>query len=380
MQIAFRADASLAIGSGHVMRCATLAHALVKLGYQVCFYTRSQAGDLCAWLQEQGFTVKRLAPSNTIKVKKDPYATQHAAWLGMSQAEDAAHTLAACKQTPALWVVDHYALDAHWHQQVAQGQPLLVIDDLADRSYVASLLLDQNLGRQAGDYQKRTQAELLIGPDYVLLRDEFLQARQPQRIRRELKHLLVTMGGVDQPNATGAVLEALFDQHRVDAPITSLQTVLPQLERITLVLGQANPHQAVISQQIKTIQEQHPHLTLQVVQGVSYMAALFNEADLAIGAAGTTSWERCMLGLPSITVELAANQQLAAAALAATGASRSLALTEIKTHLLPLLQQLSVAPYELEQMSVEAYQLVDGQGTARVVAAIERLLRQNVDG
>src|SRR5690554_1022852 len=359
MLIAFRVDAGISMGSGHVMRCATLAHALVAKGHEVCFFCRPQAGDLCAWLIAQGFQVIELAAAiggTEANYHKDLHATQHGAWLGVTQAEDAAQTLAAVRVQPDLWIVDHYGLDAYWHKQVAVSTSLLVIDDLADRQYAADLLLDQNLGRSAKDYSGLTEAEVLAGLDYVLLRPEFTRARKQSYTRQRLEHIVITMGGVDQPNATGIALNAL------------LSTELATLRKITVILGQANPHKAEIAQLGRLSQE----VKIELVQGVDNMAERLCDADLAIGAAGTTSWERCAVGLPTVIVELAANQKLAAEALAVTGAAEPVALTELAEKLPALVKRIASTPDLLTYMSTQAYNLVDGGGTERVV---ERLLK-----
>lgn len=355
MQVAFRVDAGMAMGSGHVMRCATLAHALIRKGYQVCFYTRPQQGDLCDWLRQQKLSVVELEPADG---RQDKHATKYGAWLGTTQQSDAEQTLAAIKQQPDLWIVDHYGLDTHWHHLVASDRAIMVIDDLADRHYEACLLLDQNLGRLAGDYSGLTNAKLLAGLDYVLLREEFVVARERSMIRQHLKHIVITMGGVDQPNATGLALSAL------------LTADLPCLERITVILGQANPHREDIERRVK----QSNTIKVEIVQGVANMAERLCAADLAIGAAGTTSWERCTVGLPTVIIELAANQKLAANALAATGAAEPIVLAELTTKLAELVTNIATTPGRLSQMSQKAYELVDGKGTERVVANIERQL------
>ncbi|MCO4319926.1 UDP-2,4-diacetamido-2,4,6-trideoxy-beta-L-altropyranose hydrolase [Aliidiomarina quisquiliarum] len=358
MHIAFRVDAGMTMGSGHVMRCATLAHALVAKGYQVCFYTRPQAGDLCQWLIAQGFIVIKLEPANNAH---DQYATEHGAWLGTTQREDAKQTLAAIKQQPNFWIVDHYGLDSYWHSLVIKGTPALVIDDLADRNYSASLLLDQNLGRKKSDYNKLTSAEVLAGLDYVLLRPEFLSARKISNIRQSLEHIVITMGGVDQPNASGLSLTAL------------LAAEIPTLKSIMVILGQANPHREDIEQRARTSKP----INIQIVQGVGNMAERLRNADLAIGAAGTTSWERCAVGLPTIIIELAANQKLAAEALFATGAAELVRLNEIGDKLAQVACRIASTPGLLTNMSERAFELVDAEGTKRVVARIIDSLEQS---
>src|SRR5690606_35975420 len=189
---------------------------------------------------------------------------------------------------PDWLIVDHYALDARWESQQKDfcGR-LAVIDDLASRPHSCDLLLDQNLGRRMQDYSHLVadNCELLIGPDYALLRPEFISARKHSLERREkpvLRNLLISMGGVDKDNVTSHVLEALKP------------CLLPNDTRISVVMGANAPWAGLVQQQAAMM----PWCT-EVVFNVDNMAQRMAESDFAIGAAGSTSWERCCLGLPA---------------------------------------------------------------------------------
>lgn len=325
MRIAFRTDASLQIGTGHVMRCLTLADALRERGAQSTFICRPHAGHLLDLIQRRGHTAKALAPADdAFTAPADP---THAKWLGTDWASDAAQTQQALGEQVVDWlVVDHYALDRRWEQTMRpHTRRIMAIDDLADRPHDCDLLLDQNLGRQAKDYggllSRHTQT--LIGPPYALLRPEFAQWREHSLHRRaqpQLKNLLITMGGVDQTNATGQVLDALT------------HCELPADLRITVVMGPTAPWLSQIQAQATAM----PRPT-QVLAGVSNMAQLMAESDLCIGAAGSTSWERCCLGLPAIQLVLADNQKEAALALTEMSAALSINLSTYFTTDLKLL-------------------------------------------
>lgn len=309
MKIAFRTDASLQIGTGHVMRCLTLADALRARGGQSTFICRPHAGHLLDLIRQRGHIALALAPSDVGFTP--PSAPAHARWLGTDWASDAAQTRKALGDQAVDWlVVDHYALDRRWELAL---RPLagrtLVIDDLADRSHTCDVLLDQNLGRAAHDYCDLLppSTPTLIGPQFALLRAEFAQWRERSLHRRalgQINHLLITMGGVDQGNATGQVLEALK------------ACVLPAHLQITVVMGPHAPWLAPVQAQAAAM----PWST-RVLVGVNNMAQLMADSDLAIGAAGSTSWERCCLGLPCILLVLADNQREAAAALVALQAA-----------------------------------------------------------
>ena len=308
--IAFRADASIQMGTGHVMRCLTLADALRERGVQCLFICRPHRGHLLELIAHRGhraMALPTLAEGAAQEISADP---AHAVWLGTDWATDAQDTRHALGDNLSDWlVVDHYALDRRWEQAMRSVcQRLMVIDDLADRLYDCDLLLDQNLGRVEKDYQGLVPSHCvrLIGPTYALLRPEFEALRPYSLARRQtakFQHLLITMGGVDKDNATGRVLEALRG------------CPFPKGLQITIVMG---PHAPWLEQ--VRMQATQMSCPTQVLVGVSNMAQLMADSDLAIGAAGSTSWERCCLGLPSIILALADNQYAGANALQDAGA------------------------------------------------------------
>lgn len=357
-KIVFRTDASLLVGAGHVMRCLTLARALRHKGYDCLFICREHAGNLNELINREGFAVHGLP----LGCEQDNNLI-HASWLGASQAEDTR----ACQALIAAWqpdwlVVDHYALDHRWESAVTPaGCRLLVIDDLADRRHACDLLLDQNLGRDAEDYRALLPAhcELLIGPSHALLRPEFAAMREASLIRRQqagLQEVLIALGGVDQQNHTGAVLEALK------------RCELPAGTRLTVVMGATAPH----LQAVMATASQCPW-PVEVLSGISNMAERMAGADLAIGAGGGSSWERCCLGLPTLLIALAENQMPGSFALAATGAAKLIELAA------PLDTQLQVAfltisqPSSLRALAEAASRVTDGGGVDRVLQIMERL-------
>lgn len=358
MTIAFRVDASLDIGSGHVMRCLTLAAALKAKGLSCRFLCRELPGNLIEQIRAQGYPVHRLPFGEPANSGGNPELA-HAAWLSASQEQDAAQCANALGQQNTDWlVVDHYALDARWESTLAPGcRKLMVIDDLADRRHQADLLLDQTSGRDPADYTPwlPETCKRLCGGQYALLRPEFAALRDfslARRKKHQLGHLLISLGGVDKDNATGQVLQALR------------YSELPAQCRITVVMGTTAPWQG----EIRQLAEQMPWPTTLKV-GVSDMAQLMADSDLAIGAAGASAWERCCLGLPTLILVLADNQQTGARALTRAGAARLIGTTkDIASQLAPALDVLS--PELLATMSRAASNLTDGQGVARVLSAM----------
>jgi len=191
MRLVFRTDASLTIGSGHVMRCLTLAEALRTRGAQCFFVCREHPGNLLELIRKRGFEACALhlntscAAAATVDAERP---TAHAAWLGAHWRTDAAQTLAACGGSDVDWlIVDHYALDARWEAELRPAcRKLMVIDDLADRNHDCDLLLDQNLVAESdARYQQRVPpgCTLLLGPRYALLQPLYRELRPQARLR-----------------------------------------------------------------------------------------------------------------------------------------------------------------------------------------------------
>lgn len=374
MKVAFRTDASLQMGSGHVMRCLTLADALKAQGAQCHFISREHPGNLLEVIRQRGHDVTGLpaalhqSPTATPNASDATRELAHAAWLGCDWETDAQQTRAVLSTLQPNWlVVDHYALDQRWEVVLQPHyQKLMVIDDLADRAHDCDLLLDQNLGRQPQDYAGLVPVtcQVLTGPHYALLRPEFAALRDNSLKRRsnsqhkQIKHLLITMGGVDMPNATGQVLEALK------------ACPLPADCHITVVMGATAPW----LNQVRELAEQMPWPT-SVLVNINDMAQRMVDSDLAIGAAGSTSWERCCLGLPTLMLVLADNQKEAAKYLEQAGAANCLALDyQLQQQIQDRFQCLLTQREKLGQMSIQAREIADGRGVERIVAVMASYL------
>ncbi|OBY92288.1 UDP-2,4-diacetamido-2,4,6-trideoxy-beta-L-altropyranose hydrolase [Pseudomonas sp. AU11447] len=355
MKIVFRVDASLRIGTGHVMRCLTLADALKANGAQCHFISREHPGNLNALIQQREHTLGTL-PYSPTEYSEEENAPPHASWLETSWEEDAIQTAEQLVGARADWLIlDHYALDYRWEKLLAEKtRHIMVIDDLADRLHACDLLLDQNLGRSADDYARRVPAacRLLLGPQFALLRPEFAQLRDRSLQRRQkvqARSLLISMGGGDTPNATTRIMH-------------SLRGVLDSQWTLQVVMG-AN---ALRTAEVDAVARSMPCPT-SVLVNTPHMAKLMVEADIAIGAAGSTSWERCCLGLPSIMLVMADNQERIATQLQQVGAAALIqSIDSIETQL-PLALQSLCAPSQLHLMALAAADVTDGKGTERVI-------------
>lgn len=350
--IAFRTDATSQIGTGHFMRCLTLADALKKRGAQIRFISRGLPSHLCEMLSAKGIEFSPLENQESSVPAGD---LAHAHWLGASQAQDAAATMQALSDHSWDWlIVDHYALDARWeHAMRNAAKRIMVIDDIADRKHDCDILLDQNF---YADMQTRyadkvpAHCQLLLGPRYALLREEFSKLREQVKPRSgPVKRILVFFGGVDADNYTGRAINALADMGA-----EGLQ--------VDVVIGAQHPCRAEIEADCAA-QGFVCHVQ------TNRMAELMAAADLAIGAGGSATWERCCLGLPALSICVADNQQQQIADAAQAGLLYAPAFNKdlvavIKMHAVALIDN----PCLRRLISDKAMQAVDGRGVSRIVA------------
>ncbi len=366
MRVIFRTDASLQIGIGHVMRCLTLADALRSSGAECIFVCRKHKGNLIEQIRRRGYLVKEL-PADENEVTSNYLAASdkldYSAWLGSDWSTDAAKTKLGIGESKVDWlIIDHYAIDARWERELhSTCRKLMVIDDLAVRPHDCDLLLDQNLGRIAADYSSLVPNDCIVlaGPRYALLRPEFAAFRDYSLRRRaasKIDNLLITMGGIDQGDATGKILEALKD------------CSLPKECEITVIMGQNAPWLS----RVNLLATEMPWPTV-VKVNVENMAELMANSNLAIGAAGSTSWERCCLGLPTIIVVLAENQMKVAVALAQNGCAKVLGPPDAISKNLRSLLNMVIVNDKLYQMTKSSCTITDGQG----VDHIKRILLEN---
>lgn len=364
MNVVFRVDASLEMGTGHVMRCMTLASELRRRGHQCHFICRDAKAHLGAQVKARGFGLDLLKSEAQEIFKENSQRDAHAHWLSVPWEYDAEQTKARLNGFKPDWlIVDHYSLDVKWEREVAPfvGR-IMVIDDLADRPHDCSLLLDQNLGRKPQDYDMLVpgSTQRLIGPRYALLRPEFSQLRESSLVRRQLpvlKRILVSLGGVDQNNVTSKVLSALSECE------------LPDETEIDIVMGATAPALQDVRAQSKELR-----FKATVNVNVGNMAERMRNADLSIGAAGSTSWERCCLGLPTIMVILAENQRMIGESLAQIGAASLVEENRVAFDLGDCINQLAQSVDVRKRLIENSAAICDGNGTNRVAEKLEQMM------
>ena len=331
------------------MRCLVLADELKRQGANVRFVSKNLPEHLVNMLIASGIEHFLLTvPIGQASVDQLP----HAHWLGSSQLEDARATKLLLMGRLWDWlVVDHYALDERWESELKGCcKKLMVIDDLADRQHNCDVLLDQNF---YNDMQTRydgkvpTKCKLLLGPKYALLRKEFKMLREQGRQRTgEIKTILVFFGGVDANNYTGSAIQALVE--------------LGTIAHVDVVLAPQHTERELI----QSICMEHGYAYYEYT---SRLPELMAAADLAIGAGGTTIWERACLGLPAITFPVADNQakqinDAAHAGLLCAPSMREIPLHTIQHHVQALVEN----PTLVKFISNVSSKLVDGRGALRV--------------
>lgn len=331
MKVFFRTDASVALGTGHLMRCLALARALHHKGATIVFLCRSLPSILATRVAAEGYGLVQLPDVGDWQA--DAVAT--AATMGSGK-----HGL----------VVDHYSLGADWESSFrGRVACLLALDDAPVRAHDCDLLLDQNLHDDAAvSYLSlATGSRLLLGPSYALLRPEFADAHCAVKARSAVNRLLVSFGGSDPTDEAAKA-------HAILAARTDL--------RADIVLGPA------YSGRLTPFGDagERIHILRDPPDLVSRMMA----ADLALGAGGISSWERCCLGLPALCIAIAANQESVARACQAAGVLRYLGTPSEVTgeRLDEVISEMRQLPRALTSMSQTAWKLVDGRGAERVGA------------
>ncbi len=351
MNIVFRTDSSIHIGLGHVMRCIVLAHELKSQGHNVQFATRPQNGDSIDLIRGRGFIVHELPQPKEWLLPKT--TSDYAAWLQVPVQLDAKHFISSVNFVDMV-IVDHYALNAEWQTEVRHklGCKIVVIDDLV-REHNADLIVDQTLMRMPEEYKSTN--EVLTGCDYALLNPKFSSKRESaleNNVLPKRRKVLLSIGGIDKDNATLKILKVL-------------QTQLNEKVDLTVLLGNKSPHYKSVKAFCGLNANWIEHIDF-----VDDMAGLMLNHSLSIGAPGTTSWERACLGLPSIIIPLAANQQTIAKNLDIVNASIVVEIEELSHKLISSYYKLldNWSKYRRNNLK-----LCDGLGVRRVTQSISNL-------
>lgn len=356
----FRVDASSQIGTGHVVRCLTLANALRVSGVDCKFVCRDLPGNLNHLIAQHGYEVYKIAAKEISLEQRDVKPTKRGAGSTLLSdamwSEDAEQTLKFIERFKTHWmIVDHYSLDIRWEGALRDKCPnIMVIDDLANRHHNCDLLLDQNLVAQWQDrHQDKVpkNCNLLLGPKFALLQSMYADLHTVVKPRQgPVRRILIYFGGADHKNLTSLAIATV--------------KALPQREiALDVVVNSSNCHVQGIRNQAQDL--------ITIHEDVPSLAPLMAEADLFVGAAGSTSWERCCLGLPSLVITLADNQTPIAAELHRLGLIDWLGHEDKVTRSVLFESLRSIVSEGLpEEWSRKCHNWVDGCGAARVSAQL----------
>lgn len=311
------------------MRCLSLANELKTQGWRCSFSCTAETAVIIPALLKSGHDI-----------------------IGVNEEIDGVDVL----------IVDHYDLDRDYETKYRSwAKHVVVIDDLADRPHDCDILIDQTFGRSPDDYKSLVppHCKVLAGPAYALLRPQFAQARPAALLQRQeragkTERILIMMGAGDHDNVTSLALSGL--------------DLLENALSVDIIMGANAPHMQTV---VQKAQESHHDVTIHA--GIHDVAPLMAAADLCIGAGGTTSWERCCMGLPSFVIEIADNQQKIIRELAHAGAIHSCGhfstLSPERLH--EMLSEFLHKPDMLVKMAHASADICDGHGTQRTREEIE---------
>ena len=350
-KIFIRVDSGIEIGAGHAMRCLSLAQALKKMNFELCFISKKTKGNISKLFMDKGFAVYYIQDNHSKSKKKE---------IIKNDANQTAKIIIK-HQIELSWIlVDHYDLDFKWEKSLRKYvNKIIVIDDLT-RKHDSDLLLDQNYNKNLKTrYNKLVPRKCvkLLGPKYALLRNEFSVLRKIVKPRKNFKKILISFGGSDPTNETGKVLSA----------IKILKTKKQFLKEVDVVISNSNKNKNKIKQLCNSIPN------AKFYQNIYNIGRVMCKADLAVGAGGSSTWERFCLGLPAIVSIVADNQKETTEALAKkeclinVGLAKNLAVKKY----VEIFENLDMK--KLRRISKNSLRVVDGNGSVRVAKKIRLL-------
>jgi UDP-2,4-diacetamido-2,4,6-trideoxy-beta-L-altropyranose hydrolase len=365
MKVGFRVDAGIAIGAGHLSRCLTIANALKLDGVSECFFIlKSHEGSFTASIYKNGFSLEVLP----LEFQPNYYADDYEQWVGGCALNDAKLTLDYLKKqgfTSDDWlIIDHYGLDHKFETIIVdKGINVGVIDDLANRQHNCKFLVDQTCGRRAQEYKNLVNfdTDLMTGQFFCMLRPEFLMFRERALAKRTkfkgITNIFINFGSTDPTNVTSTIIDTLND--------INFQSEI----ELVIAVGGNSPNLSQIKNSVKCFSG----LAALIIDAQNMSELMYN-ADVAIGAAGATTWERCALGLPSIIIKTAENQSTVIERILDFDVA-VLHDMELKEQPNELLKHLSYIQDNYQSISEKCSSLVTADGVNKV---IEIMLWKNI--
>jgi len=347
-----RADGGTKIGTGHIMRCLSLAESLKKRFGGIFFVSNHIPSNLSDYIEGMGYKVYRIRGYTHIegrRLQSDTYRKYIENDASQCKAVIELH-----KNARNWLLVDHYGIDQRWESKIRNHvEKIVVIDDLANRKHDCDILIDQNFYENVANRYKGLVPKNCVqmaGPRYALLRSEFIIARKKLKRKNRLKRILVSFGGSDPTNETSKAVRAL--------------KLLDLQYKIDVVVGNSNPNKNSIKRLCSSVPSISFHYQ------TSNMAEIMANADLAIGGGGSMTWERCCMGLPTIVAILSENQRQLTEEVAKIGCVINLGQAD---YLRPEDYAHAIKGIDIktiQNMSRKCLRLVDGNGVIRVASKI----------
>jgi len=355
VNIYIRADSSELIGIGHIMRTLTLSDSLKELGFKIVYICTNAVGNINDLIVKRGYDTFIIDGAFTNNNGKENTIIDDGSIL-----KDANQTIDCFKEKCDWVIVDHYSIDYRWHGIVRKSTDrIMVIDDLANRKLDCDILLDQTYGRKTEHYSSLVgnNCKLLLGSKYALIRPQFSYLRDSSIKRRfdnnSIRNILISVGGIDINNVSLDVLNIIYKLYKGNSDIV-----------INVVLTSKSPN----IDSIKNFVE-NSSLHVKLFIDVENMENLMYEADISIGSGGTTSWERCVMALPSIVVVQADNQNFLSEQLEHKGVIVILKHMDCLSNVIQNIEKNLC----LSRMSYLASLICDGYGSTRVSKSINNL-------
>ena len=347
LRVIIRIDAFSEVGSGHFYRCFEIAKKLAKKNFLVEFVGEIQSLKLRQKLKKRNFLHHKLKLSAEVKLLNN---NEYLPYSNKLQIEDVNNTLSFMNQKYDLVIVDNYKLDHIWEKRILKKtKKIMVIDDLSNRKHCCDLLLDQTIEKTDDNYKKyvNSNCKLLVGQEFFLLREEFLEMRNNSQSITEKNssfNALVSFGG---------------DNHELTIQVCKQLMKIKEITNFDVVLGPL------------TSSDKELHLfksdnRFNVIYNTDKMAELLVQCDFAVGASGGSTWERLYLQVPSFQFIVSENQKEISEKLE-------------KSNYVKVIGNLSNLVPEVEkwidrELIFRKFDHIDGFGTNRVIKELEKIL------
>jgi UDP-2,4-diacetamido-2,4,6-trideoxy-beta-L-altropyranose hydrolase len=347
-----RVDAGMQIGDGHFLRCLTLVNRLKKEFRQIIFISNQLPDHFFQIIEKNNFKICKI--NGYSHIQEEEIEIKLKKQLIQKDIIQTKKIIEKYKNSSNWLIVDHYGIDYVWEKNIHKNiEKIIVIDDLANRKHYCDILIDQNFYKKMEKrYSKLIPkfCKKFLGPKFTILRPEFLKARKNLVRKNEFKRILISFGGSDPSNETTKALSAIID--------------LGKKYKIDVVVGTNNPNK----KQIMKLCSKFPFC--EFYEQVENISKYMKKADLAVGAGGSTTWERCCLGLPTIVASLSKDQKKITENLSKIGCVINLGSAEktTKSDYIKALNEINSK--KLSEISKKCLVLVDGKGVKRIVNKI----------